>query len=82
MDWATLYVSALTYTGIFSACTLAALGGHFSLRRYNKDSLGDRAKHVIIDSFLGAVCGVLFPGITLFILYSYVFDRDMIYNKL
>lgn len=82
MEWATLYVYSMTYMGLFSAFISTALRGHMAWRQHQKESFSERSKHVIIDALLGALIGALFPAFTCFILYSYCFDPDLIYNKL
>ena len=82
MEWATLYVTILTCMGVFSSCTLAALGARISWRKYKSETMIGRMKHVLFDGIMGAVFGAAFPAFAIFVGYSYCFDRDVIYNKL
>jgi len=82
MEWVTLYVYAMTYVGFFSVCILGTLRGNMAWHYYKKDSVIKRLKHVVIDSLIGALFGAIFPAFAFVAIYSYCYDRELVYNKL
>ena len=82
MEWITLYGYTMMYITLFSSCTITALSGHMAWYNCQRKNVIRRLKYTIIDGLKGAFIGAIVPALVPITIYSYLFDRDFLYNKL